>query len=374
MPRGRTFSGPLLPGTTSVRQVNRRNPRYKRSNAVKRNENTAVKRVYKKAMAPKKPTTVNKTAIATLAKQVRTLQLKHYGDVQYQRQQCKFFTTQGLPTPTYTGGITQMNPLVFPFNCFYDNTPLYLGTVSTTTGDCGYEVMTSTQTQPSGGSQVLWDKDGFGQFNVNAKHDWQRRNNLNTVDPIQYLPLSSALKIHIKMPMFQGSEPVYWNVKLIKTKKMALNNDKMEYGLPAYAGAYFGLALDDLVQRRSLSKKYHTVLQDKWIKMVPPASSKSVGNTQSKPNIVERSINLYHSFKGKPVRPQLQTTQQAQLGADFWQYVAEDEVIWCLISNSIKGWVNPPDSQSSGSAGNTPITVSMRRVNKWRDETGTWGG
>ena len=138
---------------TASAQVIQRAFRFRRRSkpaqvAVKRNTNLAVMRKYQKAKSvPRTKTGLNTSAITTLSRQVRNLQMKHYGDPAYQRQSCQFLTNAGG-----TGnGPTIDTPIAFAFNSFYDETPLYFGSISA--GVPSYAIC-----QDGGGNAIRWKK------------------------------------------------------------------------------------------------------------------------------------------------------------------------------------------------------------------------
>ena len=343
-----------------------------------RNTNTAVKTTRKKyKYAPK--TFRNTKSITTLARQVRALQLQNHGDLQYQRQSCQFISNRNG-----TGsGPTTLSPIAFCLNSFYDKTPMYRGTLIG--GVPSYAIAVDQF-----GDDIRWDKAGpQGTANLNPEYDWAKRNNADTVSRERYLPQSTKVHFRFTCPMWAQTSPIWWNIKVIRVHSRAVLNTNQQYSLPGQLGCYYGIAEQDLDEKRYLSKKYHTVLVDKWLKMSPRANSQSSYDTTVPTNgtavmpVVTRDVFINYQFKGrKSLRPQLDDVTPAipagQEGDAFWVYTSEKDVLWCIISSSLNRWINPI-AGGPPPAGNLPSTVQghiveMMRTNVWRDEDGSWGG
>lgn len=342
-----------------------------------RSTNTAVKKTRKSYRMAPKPVR-NAKSISVLARQVRTLQLQRYGFLQYQRQGVTLISTrQG------TGdGPSLSTPIAFPLNCFYDKTRLITGIVDPNAGSTSFQ-----ESVNASGQEIWWQKaQNQGVINLDAQYDWMQRTNKDTVDPTQYLPYKTTLNIKFELPMWANDQPQLYRVTVFKCKKMAVNNTDQLYHMPFQFGSYYGMAQKDPNYRRMFSKRFHTILLDKWVRMNPKANAISQYNRNaSEAPYVVRNIRFTYQFKGrKPIRPDFDSTVQASdYGSrPFWNHIDQDEIIWCMISSSTS-WQNPlahgtidPTTHATtpGPPGWQPIRINMTRLNVWRDAEGTWGG
>jgi len=268
----------------------------------------------------------NKSAIFTLAKQVKSLQLTRFGELQRQHQSCNLSYTTALQTPLVT------KPLAFCVNDFYNGNKIYQGQVNPAT----QMPQTTTAAQMKKQTFDLDIADGF---------QWNEKNNQNTVSLLEYLPVYTKLKFTLT-GQIRGTagHALRYRFTLFKTKHLALSNSVQSYAMPSSLGAYWYMCSNDPTLKNYFSKKYHTVLQDKYVTIMPPSDPSGVQK-------IYRTVEMPFSFGNiKSMRPQITATPASQT---VWTNVSRDELIWCLIScNTVSG---------------QEVNINFDRYIVWRD-------
>lgn len=313
-----------------------------------------------------------------LSRQVRTLQMQsNFGNTQYQRQSMQFVSREDGSSQ----GPTQNGPIAFAVNCFYQATPAFRGTLDAL-GLAGFALV------PTGvqGGTVYWDKSALSSAGptLQDKFNWMARTNVDTVSPIQYYPLTAFHIFKLRVPVLLYTGPIKFKFQFIKTKRLPGNSNLISYNLPAHLGAYNSLCSTDIAQRRSLSKKYHEILQTKYItignKDIGSAPGLVASQTTGRTAVIEKSVTMKYTFgRGALVRPDYNPTTSAGFyGANFCDVIDDDHVIWCLISSNIGKWATPivqPAAGTTPAVYASPYELECYRYLKWKDQDGdVWGG
>lgn len=292
--------------------------------------NKPVKTILKKPRKAVSKPAQNQKAIMTLSRQVKSLQLGEYGFKQRQTQ--SVVLKHGIPAqqPLKT------TPIAFQMNSFYDATPLLQGTVNAT-GDPVVTLVNSFAKQ-------TFDTD------IKDQYQWNEQNNLDTVSLIRYLPVYSKLKFHFKGAIKSSQENIRYRVTLFKLKNQPMITSVRNLNMPYALGAYWHMCDDTIGQKNYFSKKYHTVLMDKWVTISPPTLSTLGGNTSH----VYRTLEVPFSWpNAKPVDFDKTATPPAQ---QLYTNMAQTDIIWCLISSN-------QDTDSG-------LDISIERSLVWRDQHG----
>jgi len=343
--------------------------RYSRSSRTSRSAasqaaRTGNKAVARKLQAPKvlkrTPPARNSAAIVTLARQVKGLQMTQNGSVQRAVQHFSFSPSE-MPTAHH--------PVLFCLNNFYQDAVIVRGTTATIQGQADVGSFTSL------GS---WHQRNDGHVSsLHPMHKWDYRASLDTVSALQYCPLSSHLKMDIKLGNHKCLAPLKFRITFF-VRKTTRNNDfaSINDKLPLYAGAFRNMAHDDMSQRREFSPFLHKILYDKWI-VIPPKQDlyRDLGpeNTPVNAEIhhqTHRFISIPWKFDGKLLKPDLD--RKAESSGDyaaetFYSNVPVSQQIWCCISSNMT-----PGANGHLGGGFTGITGSMQlqRSNVWRDKHG----
>jgi len=325
------------------------NPTTKARYSTRRKAARILKSRYKNhevkgAMRKPRRTTVNKrqtSAIYTLGRQVRSLQLSQYGDIQYQYQYCTL--TPSATNPTSLPGRQQ--PIFFAANCFYAKTQLYNARIDPNTHLSVFAPLTEidgTVTTP-----VAFKKQAF-DVDIDNRYQWNEMNNQNTVSTVAYLPISMKYKFTFRLAMASGLVPRHYRITFFKTKNGPIASDKKDFLMPGAAGAYAWMCCRDLALRNYFSKSYHQVLVDKWVTLNAPADGS---------RMIEKCVEIPYAFRGGLLQPSLTNDP---VGQQFWTNLPSGDVIWCLISSDI---------DMSSYNGQPQITIQRSLV--WRDKHGT---
>lgn len=296
------------------------------------------------ALANKPKKTINKKqndAIYTLSKQVKKLEFQSFGDRQYQYQ---YSILQN--TATESGSLPLLaRPIFFAANCFFNETPIYAGTVDTAAPfNAGYT--------PAGTPTPLTFSKQTFSLDLANQYQWNEQRNQDTVSKIEYLPEYMKYKFRFMGSIRQAVNAYRYRITFFKMKNLPITSDKKDFNLPSAGGAYWHLCDDDASNRNYLSKSYHEVVADRYLTINPPTDS---GATYTFNKVVEIPV----AFKTKvPLKPNIMPNPASQ---NFWTNVPQHDIIWCVISSNLTTDIGAP-------------TISMQRVLHWRDKHGTTVG
>lgn len=298
-----------------------------------------------KITAPK----ANTNAIVALSKQVRDLQLNRFGNLQRQVQSCTL-TSQNNDDMPYTH-----SPLFFCFNDFYDVQPVYKASVSA-----------GLQTVPVFTQVKSMRKQNYNT-NLEDKYEFNQRNNQDTVSQLEYLPVSCNLRMQFHGD-FEGNYqfPVRYRITIFKLKNAPNQSSAIDVALPATMGALWKMCEDDPNKRNHFSKQYHQVLVDRWLTIKPPTVQDSTA-AQNVVRRVYRNLNINYTFpRGKADKPKsLKPNKEPPIPPatdqeTLWSNIAQEDLIWCLISCNSTG-----DTQNP--AVYPQFNIDMQRKLVWRD-------
>ena len=289
----------------------------------------------------------NKTAIVTLARQVRALQMKHYGDIQYTRQAlCRTSGTKDIKGP---GVFMHDSPYLFELKNFFNGALVWRGSMSSNNVPGAIQDAKWLALPKSHASGAL------KPYAFDVTND--------AVSTEQYMPLTAFYKWHMKwLDVAAGSDKIV-QLTVFKLKSVH-NNPKIKTALPDYLGQYANMCVEDPSDRNKFSPVYHQVLHQRTY---------NFRNTGDVTKHVERWINLKWSFSRKDGLIRLDTEQindqvdldlndptnshQTETGANFAHYIRPEEQIYVLLSTS--------NAQNSHA-----VEISCMRTLRWRDTQG----
>lgn len=292
---------------------------------------TRNKPVFRKLRKPFVPYRVkNRMAITTIARQVKSLQNRIYGDIDTMTQYANF---NGVGAPV----VTSVAPFLFMLNDF-TNCPVYQGTPPVN-GIPSYA--TTIQFQPQ---QYAQDMDDA--------YEWNARRNNTSVSPIEYKPVYTRVQFtfdYDRQGLSSSLDPdAVFRVTILKLKPR-LATTSMNVNLPGALGAYRYLAVDGGTNRRNyFDKTLHTVLYDKWLKF--PNYNKTADDNCR----YSRTLTISWRFKDHVLRPDFNQNPPNQ---EMWSNVPVQDQLWCMISRN--------DSQQSD------VKFNIARFNVWRDARGS---
>jgi len=279
--------------------------------------------VYKKLKKPLRTTKTgrNRSAITTLARQVKVLQNQQYGDLQ---QNSQFLRLTGAALPSSAG------PVAFLLNSFYDQTT-YKGTIVGTLAGFTNGPAFARQTYAA---------------DLDDQYEWLARQNTEIVSPVRYKPVYCRLNIKIYTsdagPNFGGNI----RVTVLKIKDYNTTN-KINCVLPGALGAYRNLAVSPaLATRNYFSPTFHKVLLDKWVNL--RSTAKQATDDQEGYRIVSIPWKFREAGDYEP-NFNLHPPNQ-----EFWTNVPRHKQLWVLISvdDGAASWIQ---------------SIQIGKVNMWRD-------
>lgn len=286
--------------------------------------NAPVRRVYRKPRVVTK-TGQNKTAIMTLARQVKSLQQQRFGEIQSHTQYSGFLGAVAADK------LKASQPYCFGMNNFYDQ-PIYKGTTSGTVA-----------TYASVGTLARQTYDG----GLDDEYEWNARRNTDTVSNVEYKPVFTRVNFEFGFNPTLLTNIGYIRITMLKIKPYNSTN-KLAVQLPVVLGAYRNLAEHSGVSTKNyLDKTYHTILSDKYIKVAPPFGTNPLSEYKKYCRIDMRYPDML-------LKPDITTSPAGQT---FWTNTKTSEQIWCLISLS---------SQLDGALNN----VLIGKFDSWRDAHG----
>lgn len=288
----------------------------------KRTSNSVVAKKYVKKTT--KPTaTINKSAIMTLSKQVKQLQLQRYGFKQFQHQHIQF---------SYFMQPSVLKPYAFMVNDFYNASKIYRGIVSG--GAVSYE------------EPLQFDKVE-STASIDAQYLWNNKQQKETVSLVHYLPISTTLKFRVEYQSTAALDrPIRVRVQVFKFKNQTVNG-KFKMTLPHNLGAYWHMCDRYPTTRNHLNThEYHDVVVDKSVYLTPILNHTAT-------NTIDKYINCKIQFPAKEVKLD-QTTDPAD--QKLYNIIPTNEQYWCLIST---------DSTETDK-----LKIHLERWNVWRDSTG----
>lgn len=279
--------------------------------------NKPVKSIYKKK-CPKTKTDMNKAAIFTLAKQVKSLQNQRLGETQTHTQWCHL-TGDNLPANN--------RPILLGMNNFYDQ-PVYKGQVTSGIATYANAGTLARQTFIS---------------DLNDEFEWNAHRNQETVSTVAYKPIFTRMNV---LFVFNNNQTTTYTGKvrltILKVQPFHSSN-KLNVNLPTTLGAYRYLAGPTNQYTNYFDKRYHKVMKDVWLNIKPPSDSAATTFT--------RNIKLDFKYDAHVLKPEINLTN----GENFWTNTKTNEQIWCLISTDAQAYLND---------------VTISKFDVWRDQHG----
>lgn len=325
--------------------------RNRKKSTVPYKYNRYINKPVRKALkvVPKKKTgkvAANRRGIYKLSKQVNSLQLAKLGSLQWNFQSCVLEGNITNEIPKIT------EPLAFCFNDFYDGTPISKGSVLPGL---------------TGGQPTLQNVKSFRKKNWLPNNDlqicyqWNARSSQQaSVSKVQYQPVSAHYRFNFTglLPNTAAADDTWrYRITLIKLKNVPPpTNQVYNFQLPSTLGAYWHLCDADPNTRNSFSKRFHTVVADRWVTIKPDPAQ----NSEREVNV---TINMSHRFpKSKPMKPDFLASTVAPLPQPvefYWTNTPMTDLMWCIISS------DAPTATTF-----SPITINCSRYLKWYDAHG----
>lgn len=308
----------------------RRTTASNRSIVSKRSTNSAIAKKYNKVKKAYRPmTTVNKSAIMTLSKQVKKLQLQRYGFKQYQHQ---FIKEIPGDNPSNYVSPTQTQPIAFMVNDFYLDGKIWQGGILN-----GAPQLTQVR---------RFDKVD-NNLPINTEYMFNHKQQLDTVNFTHYLPISTTLRFRVEyLSNVDFQTPVRVRFQIFKFKNAVING-KFQLALPYNLGAYWHMCDKNPETRNHLNtSEYHDLVMDKSVYVTPRFDHNST-------LVLDKYLNMKIQFPAKEVKLD---PSNSPSGQETYNIIPTKDQYWCLISTD----TNEIDR----------VKVHLERWNVWRDTVG----
>lgn len=340
----------------------RRAYRFKKLNKA----NATARRVNKPVMdalkaPPKKEKTVDgrqNTAITTLSKQVRKLQMSTFGQVQQNRT---ISIMSHNPNLSQSGFPTQIKPVAFLLQNLNHTQKIYEGRLIPVPG----------QTYVAAGYADNYNFNVVGQSNnLGLQWNWNHHNrDQNTDIRNGYMPIARyfELRTNITPNNNISLNPLRINIKFVKmrSQQYRTQSTQLAYNLPTTLGAYGNLlvkpTVDNNFTRNYLNKEIHQVVFNKDI-YITPLPQNGFETTTANPN----SYTTVHRFKYTFPPKFLKTNVDVAAGEsadDIWAHLPINDQVWCIISCD----------GDQAQLDNYRAKMSLTSQNYWRDNIGNEG-
>ena len=333
----RRYSGPLVPGTTSVRQVNRRVPVSMRGNAKfvpknsYKNPNSYVTRI-QNAYRKYKTT---KPTVATLSKAINNIQRTQLGSYQ------KNYQSFSLNLGTGMNDLNVGSPVAFALNNFLASTPVFNGRVDI--GDPTHPVHIA-HTPTHFNDIAIPNADS-----IQAKYNYWNMAQDDTCSKRQYLPISTNVNLKVSFPSLPTNHhPIWIRVDVFRMIKVLDSPTTHDYDLPANLPGLGHMADDSIQTKNRFNKQYFKLYFTKWMK---------INNDDQATKDVERFCKFRFTFPNKILKLDCDHAISG-VTQDFHTNMPQRDIYWCMISTN----TDLPHNES--------CTLQCTRFISWRDQSG----
>lgn len=314
-----------------------------RSKAVSTLRNAPVRRVYKKAAtAPRTRTGANKSAIVTLARQVKALQLSKLGEFQKNYEHCAI-----LEQDDAGHFWNKDRPLIFAANDFLDDSYVYIGRPDSTSFP-GHTI-------PGFVPRVAWEKyTPSGIIGLNDYDYWAHAND-DSASTTAYRAISTDLKFAFKAPNLAGDVQYWCRIDVVKAKHHLLHSNSRKLSLPMNIMALGNLAADNMHERNRFNREYFTIVKTKWVKL--DNANNDMHET------ITRFATMHIKFPEKSSTEKLDIHKRPgdvdhpAVNESFISNMPQKEIYWVILS-------------TSNVHGESNVKVEMTRVTRYRDQSG----
>lgn len=279
----------------------------------------------------------NYSAITTLAKQVKELQIARNGFKQWQHVHANALDVYPADVPanlrTELLRPKRDRPYAFMVNDFTPTASIFYGTTQ-----AGVSNIPSYEK-----SQVFSIADPVSD--LMDQFNWNIKQGQDTCLSTHYLPIKSTMRFEFRVDnMGPTTNPISVRVTLFKLKNPGIAN--ISAALPNNLYAYKNMVTTDVRARNYFNtSQYHTIIADKYI---------NFRQTDVVKNNDLRVITMtYNNYSTKPLNPDI---TNAPTGQEIHYSVPKKDQVWALISTD-----NTDDSR---------LLCRISKWNTWRDAQG----
>lgn len=322
------------------------NPRSKA--LAKRITNAPVKTIYKRR-AKNTKVDKNKSAIMTLSRQVKSLQLSKIG--LYQKAWQNANVGPGFE-PVSHGWTNKV--LFMALNDFSPYAALWRGEPEIDPLSDNYNTPKTVQIS-NWATWVPSQNSASGTQMHNRYNYWF--NSQDVVSPVAYLPISTRVTMQFEIEgMPANAEPVYIRYQVIRQKKQLLHTTAHALNLPTNMASLAGMALDSKYRNR-INREYFHIHQDKWIKM---------SNANDVTKNVKRTLVCTQKFPSKVLKVEGEhpvtsgTAESDNVLQGFTTNIRPTDVYYLVIHTS----------RNLDFANGERLSINFNRFISWRDQHG----
>ena len=155
---------------------------------------------------------------------------------------------------------------------------------------------------------LITQKKPSFDIDIQNQYQWaEQQAGKTTVSRIEYLPLYMNHTIRIQGQINNRQVPLRYRITMFKTKLMPEANNAKDFAMPRSAGAYWYMCSDNLQLRNHFSKSFHTVLQDKWVKINPPVQvNPGTQASEDRRYAFQKNVSMRYTFNTKkPIKTKI---------------------------------------------------------------------
>lgn len=301
--------------------------------------NNPVKRAinkYKKAppKQPKYQVTNNKSAIMTLSRQVKRLQMSQIGPYQKRMENVRMDNAH-----VGSGGFSRDRPIAFQVNDF--TADCYLHSVNDVTKD-GMKLSRKFEATPT------YFTASDGKYNpLWAMNDCE-------VSTLRYLPIKAQYTFNLSQKMMVTEQPRWFRVDFLTPKKHIPTSDAHSLNLPDGLYSMSRLMSDAQTEAKPLDNKinytyWRSVHRTKWMKFTPQLSTTDV--------YITRKFDVTLNFPNKVINVETDTPY-SYVEDTILTNTPRNQAIWAVISTD-----RQYDVEDN-------LKINISRTIHWRDEHG----
>lgn len=292
----------------------------------------------------------NKSAIVTLARQVKALQMQRYGLVQSKYE--ALYSTEEL---------RHDYPFMICANDFYPGQDLS----GTTYSNSGLLMKGGTILNPGATRAAGWAKpQTITALGLDQSFDFNHDRQDDTVSELAYLPMYGAYRFHFTCRYMKPGTKVRVRVTAFKLREAFINSTSKQYALPNAIWAYANMAMKDLGSKNRFNGQLHEILHDRWMTLECKPDAHIYQSNGNPNNMIEGDIAINLSFPPKLLKPSISSVEEHHGSLAYG--ISQKDLVWFLISTDEVAHTLIAENNFISNV----VNVHVSRFVKWRDAAG----
>lgn len=282
----------------------------------------------------------NRSAIVTLSKQVKNLQMSQLGLLQRKSVAVSWYKPTDTAYP-----FSNTRPLCLCLNQF-------VGEIDTTITPHAPKLPALFYTD-TGGNGIAFRRFAPYLPSVFASGATPALNphfmsNDNKVSSEVYKPLGCKVSLQLSWnTITETTQPGWIRIDIIRPKKTLLQTVKHELNMPLGLGQFANLAHQDQLVRNYINPTLWHVKDTRWIKMTYGAAEMDQQ---------QKTLTFKRSYKNDPImKPDLNAVTVTGVYSSFFENMSPQDLEWMIISTE----------------GESPYYITIKKEMVWRDQHGT---